>query len=312
MNNEDDEETSGEDGDLSIDDSEEEQSYERRPRGHQVENEHERRKAIPRLPIKLPGGHIQQTGEREGSLASSVEEEEEPSRPAESKPKRNFTGARFGRASVADVVSIRSGRERAQAAREQIAGISQDILSEPENSVCPPFSFFKCSKSMKLGLLRRLLAFASPTVEAITESGTTKIQNDDSIRKLAILSLMAIFKDIAPGYRIRKLTDKERTEKVSQMVGQTREWEQGLVSCYQSYLQLVDKEVRGMRIVRRWQLAHKLTAKSTLKDVCLRSMCTLLTHLTHFNFRTNIMSTLIAQLSRKSWDEVTDNCLAFA
>ncbi|CAG7846656.1 SubName: Full=Related to NOC3 protein, required for maturation and intranuclear transport of pre-ribosomes {ECO:0000313/EMBL:CCA77808.1} [Serendipita indica DSM 11827] len=277
---EDDGEASQDDEDSSVDSSDEEQSYERQPRGRSTENEKEKRKTIPRLPIKLPGGQIQQTGVREGSVVSSgEEEEEEPLRPIESSTKRNFTGARFGRASVADVVSIRSGRERGQAAREQIAGICQDILSEPENS---------------LGLLRRLLAFASPTVEATTEAGIVKVENDESIRKLAIISLMAVFKDIAPGYRIRKLTDKERGEKVSQMVGQTRDWEQGLVSCYQSYLQLADKEVR---------------AKSGLKDICLRCMCSLLQHLTHFNFRTNIMSTLIAQLSRKSWDVTSDLCM---
>jgi len=65
------------------------------------------------------------------------------------------------------------------------------------------------------------------------------------IRQLSIISLSAVFKDIAPGYRIRKLTEKELSDKVSQMVGQTRDWEQGLVSVYQSYLQLLEKEVQG-------------------------------------------------------------------
>ena len=33
-------------------------------------------------------------------------------------------------------------------------------------------------------------------------------------------------------------------------------------------------------------------------------MCTLLVHASHFNFRTNLMSTIVATLSRKSWDKV--------
>ncbi len=53
-----------------------------------------------------------------------------------------------------------------------------------------------------------------------------------------------MFKDIIPGYRIRKLTEKEVAETVSQMVGRTRDWEQGLVSIYQSYLQLLDGEIK--------------------------------------------------------------------
>jgi len=55
---------------------------------------------------------------------------------------------------------------------------------------------------------------------------------------------LAVFKDIIPGYRIRSLTDKEQAEKVSQAVARTREWEQGLVSVYQSYLRSLEQELR--------------------------------------------------------------------
>ena len=54
-----------------------------------------------------------------------------------------------------------------------------------------------------------------------------------------------MFKDILPGYRIRALTDTEKAEKVSQMVARTREWEQGLVGVYQSYLQTLEAEIKG-------------------------------------------------------------------
>lgn len=33
-------------------------------------------------------------------------------------------------------------------------------------------------------------------------------------------------------------------------------------------------------------------------------MCTLLVEVTHFNFRGNLMSSIVAFLSRKSWDHV--------
>jgi nucleolar complex protein 3 len=72
------------------------------------------------------------------------------------------------------------------------------------------------------------------------------------IRKLAILSQLAVFKDIIPGYRIRALTDKEKSEKVSQMVARTRDWEQGLVVVYQSYLRSLEAELKGM--VPCWSL----------------------------------------------------------
>lgn len=71
------------------------------------------------------------------------------------------------------------------------------------------------------------------------------VANDHIIRKLAILSQLAVFKDIIPGYRIRSLTDKEKAEKVGQMVARTREWEQGLVGVYQTYLQSLETELKG-------------------------------------------------------------------
>jgi hypothetical protein len=60
-----------------------------------------------------------------------------------------------------------------------------------------------------------------------------------------MLSQLAVFKDIIPGYRIRSLTDKEKAEKVSQMVARTREWEQGLIGVYQSYLRSLETELKG-------------------------------------------------------------------
>jgi nucleolar complex protein 3 len=72
--------------------------------------------------------------------------------------------------------------------------------------------------------------------------------NDPQIRTLALLSQLAVFKDIVPGYRIRTLTDHEKAEKVSQMVQRTRDWEQGLVGVYQNYLKLLEVEVKGVAI----------------------------------------------------------------
>jgi nucleolar complex protein 3 len=97
----------------------------------------------------------------------------------------------------------------------------------------------------QLGLLKRLLTFAGEAVTVESEENTIKLRNDPMVRQLSVISLAAVFKDIAPGYRIRKLTEKEMSEKVSQMVGQTRDWEQGLVSVYQSYLQLLEGDIRG-------------------------------------------------------------------
>ncbi|CAE6515861.1 unnamed protein product [Rhizoctonia solani] len=240
-----------------------------------------------RLPIKLGDGRIQSTGAREVQSDSEEDEESEEDENitvSDTKPpviEDVATGARFGRPAVRDIVNQKSRKVRIEAAKEQLASICQDIMAEPENS---------------LGLLRRLYTFALPDIPGgISPNGEQlpPTPNDPRIRTLALLSQLAIFKDIVPGYRIRALTEHEKTEKVSQAVQRTRDWEQGLVSLYQNYLKLLEAEVK---------------AKSELDQVALKCLCTLLTSITHFNFSSNIMATIVARLSKRSWDETSDLC----
>ncbi|THH01412.1 hypothetical protein EW026_g1281 [Hermanssonia centrifuga] len=263
----------------------EEMPYEAAPRKRRAswEPESDKETGIERLPIKLADGQIKKSSGAKIflSLKDKDESEEEEKDPETFREEHRVedvsTGARFGRPAVVDVVSNKSRKARVQAAKEQIAGICQEIVADPENS---------------LGLLRRLHTFSLSEIS--TPSHPDPVSNDPVIRKLTFLSQLAVFKDIIPGYRIRALTDMEKAEKVSQMVQRTRDWEQGLVSVYQSYLRSLETEVK---------------AKSELAEVALQCMCTLLVDLTHFNFRVNLMSTIVASLSRKSWDKTSDLCL---
>ncbi|KAL4265268.1 Nucleolar complex-associated protein 3 [Pleurotus pulmonarius] len=271
-------------GDESLDedsDSDAEMPYESKPRQLPDAWREEKKDEVESLPIKLADGRIQKTGNKklqtpkddsDESDASSIVNEPEP-------PRRDdiATGSRFGRVAVVDIISTKSRKARIQGAKEQIASLCQEIISDPENS---------------LGLLRRLHTFSLASISSITHP--EPVANDHIIRKLAILSQLAVFKDIIPGYRIRSLTDKEKAEKVGQMVARTREWEQGLVGVYQTYLQSLETELK---------------ARNDLSAVALQCMCALLVDVTHFNFRVNIMNSVVATLSKKGWDETSDLCL---
>ncbi|KAL5490482.1 hypothetical protein ACEPAI_5315 [Sanghuangporus weigelae] len=262
----------------------EEMLYESMPRKRRKSwDSDEEEMGISRLPIKLQNGKIQKS---EQKVILPEQDDQEESSTGEFSNNENkessiredvSTGARFGRPAVLDVISTKSRKARVQAAKEQVASICQDIIADPENTI---------------GLLRRLHTFCLPRISTPTHS--EPMPNDILIRRLALLSQLAVFRDIVPGYRIRPLTDKEKAEKVSQIVQRTREFEQGLVSVYQAYLRVLEGELK---------------AKSELAGTALQCMCRLLTDLTHFNFRVNLMTAIVSRLSRKTWDEDSELCL---
>ncbi|TFK42615.1 nucleolar complex-associated protein-domain-containing protein [Crucibulum laeve] len=278
-----DDEDSGLNGGSS--DSDVEMPYETAPRKRRPSWEAPEKREIQRLPIKLADGKIQKSGSKSIAQVDKDSEDdqadmesEKENQTVEHKPLDDVsTGARFGRTGVLDIVGVKSRKSRIAGAKVQIASICQEILADPENS---------------LGLLRRLHVFSQKEIS--TPTHPDPVPNDPIIRKLAILSQLAVFKDIIPGYRIRALTDKEKSENVGQMIARTREWEQGLVVIYQSYL-------RG--------LEAELKVRSELADTALHCMCTLLIEVTHFNFRVNLMTCIVTRLSRKSWDKSSDLCL---
>ncbi|KAF9052602.1 nucleolar complex-associated protein-domain-containing protein [Panaeolus papilionaceus] len=273
------------DGDSDLLDSDVEMPYETAPRKRRPSWDGDEGKEVQGLPIKLADGQIKLIGtkvKRPATPSESEEESDHQSKRAQAKkqvqnPREDVsTGARFGRPAVVDILQTKSRKLKVEMAKGQIADICQEILADPENS---------------LGLLKRLHSFSLPTVT--TPLHPKPVPNDPIIRKLAMLSQLAVFKDIIPGYRIRELSEQEKSEKVSQMVQRTREWEQGLVTAYQSYLRLLEGELK---------------AQSDLAEIALQSMCTLLKEVTHFNFRINLMTCIVGRLSKRVWDKTSDAC----
>lgn len=124
--------------------------YETAPRIPRRSWDPEDKPAIKRLPIKLADGRIHETGVHFSALKnkqqSEDEDEQETEFPETTRVEDVSTGARFGRAAVTAVVGIQSRKERIQKAKEQIAEICQEIISDPENNV----SFVKCIKTVHL------------------------------------------------------------------------------------------------------------------------------------------------------------------
>ncbi|POW12511.1 hypothetical protein PSHT_08081 [Puccinia striiformis] len=266
----------------------EEAYFEKRKKRATSEGSTELEPTESKLPILHPDGKINGSlslPEDSSRATSDQSEANQPSGEQPTKSKRGKAldpslGARFGRKPLSEILSSDlSFKNRIQCAKLEIAGLAQEAISDPE---------------MSLGSLKRLLAMCCPTlVQPHEDPASRHMKIDSPIRMMSILSLLAIFLDIIPGYRIRAITDAEKQTKISQMVARQREWEEGLVSVYRRYLEVCEKEV---------------VKNTPLSACCLKSLCTLLQSKTHFNFSQNIMQIIVRKLGQREWDNLSLEC----
>ena len=154
-------------------------------------------------------------------------------------------------------------RQQILEAKEEMARIASLINENPEDHIS------------SLKTLEQIAASKTPT-----------------IRKLALATQVAIFKDLIPGYRIRPLSEEGLTEKVSKEVRKLRAFEQKLVSSYQAYVQ---------NLARLAKLAGTEESAS-IATVAISCACNLLIAVPHFNFRGDLLKILVGKLSTKRVD----------
>lgn len=111
-----------------------------------------------------------------------------------------------------------------------------------------------------------------------------------TIQKLVLVSQAAIYKDAVPGYRIRAYKDDELGNKVSKDVRKTRQYEQALVTGYQTYVR---------RLVALCKNRDGNGDRDGLRTTALNCVCSLLLAIPHFNFRTELLNVLVLELRAK-------------
>ncbi|KAI0097654.1 CBF/Mak21 family-domain-containing protein [Nemania sp. FL0031] len=128
--------------------------------------------------------------------------------------------------------------------------------------------------------------------KALTKIGQSRIP---AIVTLSLVTRMAIYKDLIPGYRIRPISeDLPGGEKLSKEVRTIRTFEQSLVSGYQNYV----KELA------RYAKARKGEAGGDgIASVAITCASSLLTTHPHFNFRSDLINILVWKLSTRRTDK---------
>ncbi|XP_066476591.1 nucleolar complex protein 3 homolog isoform X2 [Tiliqua scincoides] len=251
------------------------EKYEKIPRRMQAEPAKE---LIHLLPIKDKCGIIPQTMEKpvvkaeEDEKEEDIEEETEVAQALE-EPLPVLTAE--------ELLVYR--KKKLQEKKIQIAALASTILSDPENNI------------KKLKELRALLTEQDPNVAVI-------------VRKLVMISLMEIFKDITPSYKIRPLTEKEKNTKVRKETQKLREFEEGLVSQYKFYLENLEQSVKDWK-QRKLKKSNVISLKAYkgLAEIAVKCLCELLVALPHFNFHNNII-VLIVPLMNDASKRISEMC----
>uniref|UniRef100_UPI0037E9651F nucleolar complex protein 3 homolog isoform X2 n=1 Tax=Semicossyphus pulcher TaxID=241346 RepID=UPI0037E9651F len=239
-------------------------SYEKVPRKMARTEEKE---VIHLLPIKDKTGVIPQSVER--VVKKHPEEEEEEEEEAEELGEYENEGAPESSSALTAEQREQLRVQKINERKLSIAGLGSAIVSDPYSNI------------KRLKELRGMLMEADPCA-AVT------------VRKLVMVSLMEIFKDITPTYRIRPLTPEEKATKVKKETRQLREFEEGLVSQYKFYLEDLEQTVKD------WKQKKKKRSQAVgfqsyrgLAEVAVRCLSELLLALPHFNFHNNIIVVLV-------------------
>ncbi|XWS42902.1 hypothetical protein CRYUN_Cryun16bG0054300 [Craigia yunnanensis] len=172
----------------------------------------------------------------------------------------------------------KQGKELAKT--EEVQSTQQEAaLAEVKEDLTAEEAFeSKKRKLAELGMA--LLADPEANIKSLKEIFQFAKDGDHSMVKLGLLSLLAVFKDIIPGYRIRLPTEKELEMKVSKEVKKMRYYESTLLSAYKGYLQ-------KLLVLEKQPIFH---------HVVVRCICTLLDAVPHFNFCENLLGAVVRNI----------------
>nr|GEW56984.1 nucleolar complex protein 3 homolog [Tanacetum cinerariifolium] len=180
----------------------------------------------------------------------------------------------------------KQGKEVTGGEEEEVQQISQaEVLAEVERDL----SVEEDNEKKKLRLAEigtSMLMDPEGNIKNLKEMLQICKGGDQVILILGLKSLVAVFKDIIPGNRIRLPTDKELAMVVSKDVRKTRLYESTLLNVYKAYLQKL------MSLERVY----------VFKRVAIRCICTLLEANPRFNYREQLLKAVIRNIS--STDDV--------
>lgn len=225
-----------------------------------------REKESTKLPIKTPDGRVEQLQviEEEDNQGSGSD----PGRDDESEEETHVAIEVDGEKKPPVPI-----RQQILEAKEELARLASLINENPEEH-----------------------ASAFRAMGEISKSPNPMIKN------LGLVTQLAVFKDVIPGYRIRPISETDMAEKLSKEVRRLRAFEQALVGSYQTYVKELTKNAK-------YGTGDGFRGQPTTGDVAMSCACALLLAVPHFNFRGELIKILVNKLSARKIDANFHKCI---
>lgn len=225
-----------------------------------------REKESARLPIKTPDGRVErlQVVEKEDNQGSGPDSRHDDESAEEAKVAIEVNEKKEPPVSI---------RQQILEAKEELARLAGLMNENPEEN-----------------------ASAFRAMGEIARSANSTIKN------LALVTQLAVFKDVIPGYRIRPISKTDMAEKLSKEVRRLRAFEQALVGSYQTYVKELKKSAR-------YSIGDGFKGQPTSGDVAISCACALLLAVPHFNFRGELIEILANKISARKIDANFHRCI---
>jgi len=205
---------------------------------------------------------------RAAQAAAEVARREEAERRAAAEKARQEREAAGGLGSLMDYDSIEQRRE---AAKQAMAVAAQALLGEPEVQI-----------SKQLRVLLSLLS-----------------DEDTQVSRLAMLTLLAVLKDLIPGYRIRSAAErKQEGVEISKDVKKLWDYENALLKGYQTYLKSL------LAVLNAARSGHASAAHGRVAARCLAG---LLVAAPHFNYSSDLLQAVVPNMVNKD-EQIREHC----
>ncbi|KAK5118384.1 hypothetical protein LTR62_002898 [Meristemomyces frigidus] len=183
--------------------------------------------------------------------------------------------------------------DQASEADEQDSGVAD--LEAPATTAQPDVPVKEQIRQAKEDLARIAGHISESPEENIAQLGQLAEiarSHNVTVKKLALGTQLAVYKDIIPGYRIRPLSKEDQTAKVGKEVRRLRTFEQTLLAGYKDYISHLTK----------------LAQDKTMRPVAITCATNLLISVPHFNNRNEIMALLVKQISFRNLSPETTKC----